>query len=517
MSTEERALLRSHDLGRDATYDVDDALSLAGGWSRYQAKLMMQSGIAMAVLSSHMLVPIFLVPLLHEAWDLSPVARGLISTTFFAGYMCGVFFWAGMSDSRGRRPAILASFTLGNAAGIASFLAPGIWSFLFLRFLCGVGIAGAKNGLFLLATEFATPDARAQVGAQVSYAWLAGLLFLVCVARLLRDLRPWRCLVLIYVPGVIVQIILPNLLPESPRYHLVSGQSDQALLSMLQVFRVNGVPPPDNFSLRPPPLSPVPVQLAADHSGRRRPSTSFDQLWSRSTRGRTLVLGLCQGSCTMVYYALCFDTRFNGQAGGLYLGALLGALIELPAYIILAPMTNRLGRKLSFSTFLALTTVCLFSLHLVSSSTSAGQSTSSGHSNGEADFDWLACILVLGGRFASVAAINVAYIAAAEIFPTSCRNSGIGWGTGCGRLGAMAAPAVMLGAANPLLLFALLSLVAAFLVWLLPESVGLALSDVHVAPGLAGRAHIHGVEPMHDGREKLNHGSHIIRAREACK
>ena len=195
----------------------------------------------------------------------------------------------------------------------------------------------------------------------------------------------------------------------------------------------------------------------------------------------------------MIFYAICFDTRFNGQAGGLYLGAMLGALIEFPAYVLLEPLANRAGRKLAFSACLALTALCLCGLHAVSGATYAladpsrarvqGASTSAA-SSAEVDasdpeqFNWVACMLVLGGRFASVAAVNVAYIVAAEIFPTSCRNSGIGWGTGCGRVGAIIAPAIMLGWPSPLLLFGGLSLLAAGLVWLLPESVGLELLDV---------------------------------------
>lgn len=503
MAAEKLALLSSPEDGGadDDEYDTDESLSAAGGWSTFQSRLMLQTGIAMAVLSMHMLMPIFLVPLLHEAWALSPFERGLISSVFFFGYLTGVFLWASVSDSRGRRPAIVIAFTLGNIAGIGSFCAPGFRSFSFMRFLCGVGVSGAKNGLFLLATEFATPDARSKVGAQVSYAWLAGLFLLVGVAWLLRDWRPWRWLVIAYVPALVVQIALPRLLPESPRYLLVAGHADRARLALLQVFKANGRAPPEPFRVRRPPAS-----LANEHSDRPAAST-FAQLWTRSTRTRTLLLGYCQGSCTMVFYAICFDTRFNGQAGGLYLGALLGALIELPAYLLLEPVTNRAGRKLAFSVCLFLTAACLLALHAVSAATyaaaeapppatanavaaAAGRpaavaSGAGSHADADAGFDWLSCVLVLGGRFASVAAINVAYIVAAEIFPTSCRNSGIGWGTGCGRVGAIFAPGVMFGMTRPLLLLALLSLSAAGLVWWLPESVGVALSDVPIAEGHA--------------------------------
>lgn len=73
-------------------------------------------------------------------------------------------------------------------------------------------------------------------------------------------------------------------------------------------------------------------------------------------------------------------------------------------------------------------------------------------------------------------------VVAAELFPTSCRNSAVGWGTACGRIGAMVAPPLMLAVASPLLLFMALSLAAACVVCFLPESVGTSLADVPSRP-----------------------------------
>jgi MFS family permease len=153
--------------------------------------------------ATHMLQPIFLVPLMD--WpDVSSVQVGLTSSLFFAGYAVGVFAWAAYSDGRGRRPTILASFLVGNLGGIGSFFAPTFHTFLALRCLCGFGVGGLKNAVFLLGTEFAPPAARAQVSALVSYFWLCGLLWLVGCAYLLQD-RSWRWLGLAHIPALLVQ------------------------------------------------------------------------------------------------------------------------------------------------------------------------------------------------------------------------------------------------------------------------------------------------------------------------
>jgi putative MFS transporter len=298
---------------------VDACLLRAGEWGAYQQHLMLTLGVLVAVLSAHMLAPIFLVPRLQLVWELSAVELGLISSLFFAGYFAGVFFWACVSDRFGRRPTILAAFTIGNAAGVACFAATSFWAFSLLRLVCGFGVAGSKNGTFLLLTEYATPRMRSRVGAYFSYFWLTGLLFLVLVAWLVRDWH-WRWLVLTYVPGIAIQLVLPRIVPESPRFALVSGGIEHARSLIVRVFKTNGRTPPDPLCLH----RPQPVE-----NDERRPS-ACSQLFSPQVRASTLALGTCQAVCTMAYYAITFDTRVQDAAGGLYLGALLGALIELP-------------------------------------------------------------------------------------------------------------------------------------------------------------------------------------------
>ena len=215
------------DMSDTAPLGVDDALERAGGWSTFQWRLMGALGACTSSAATHMLQPIFLVPLMD--WpDVSSVQVGLTSSLFFAGYAVGVFAWAAYSDGRGRRPTILASFLVGNLGGIGSFFAPTFHTFLALRCLCGFGVGGLKNAVFLLGTEFAPPAARAQVtgchchrhhrsrhlpdrpaarkqvSALVSYFWLCGLLWLVGCAYLLQD-RSWRWLGLAHIPALLVQ------------------------------------------------------------------------------------------------------------------------------------------------------------------------------------------------------------------------------------------------------------------------------------------------------------------------
>lgn len=70
-------------------------------------------------------------------------------------------------------------------------------------------------------------------------------------------------------------------------------------------------------------------------------------LGSARMRPATFAIGICQAVCTMTFYAITFSEQLNRTIGDLYLGALLGATIELPAYILLAPFTDYFGRQMS--------------------------------------------------------------------------------------------------------------------------------------------------------------------------
>jgi len=271
-------------LSIDAALTIDECLERAGGWSTYQQRLMLWLGACTAACSIHMLQPIFLLSTID--WPLTSIERGLITSVFFAGYAVGVFAWAHTSDQRGRRPTIIVALLVGNVGGVGSFFCPSLYPFLAMRCLCGFGVAGAKNSLFLLATEFAPPAERAPVTARISYAWVSGLFFLVAVAWSLRHAH-WRWLVVAHLPvrrppswrqpepspkptgcmrcrdlhhsltrahhptharrkrqGLLVQLLLPSVLPESPRFQLVAGDAARARHTVASIFKANGAPPP---------------------------------------------------------------------------------------------------------------------------------------------------------------------------------------------------------------------------------------------------------------------------------
>lgn len=125
-----------------------------------------------------------LVPVLLEAWGLSNSGAGLISGSFFAGYMAAVPVLVSLTDRVDARRVYLFATALSwtGALGFALF-AHGQWSAVALQALAGAGLAGTyMPGLKILSDHVHGPRQGRAVaiytssfgfGASLSL-WLAG-------------------------------------------------------------------------------------------------------------------------------------------------------------------------------------------------------------------------------------------------------------------------------------------------------------------------------------------------------
>ena len=67
----------------------------------------------------------------------------------FAGMMVGGYFWGSWSDIVGRRSCLITSLTVNALFGLASSLSPTYATFLFFRFMSGVGYVSHTCGYFI--------------------------------------------------------------------------------------------------------------------------------------------------------------------------------------------------------------------------------------------------------------------------------------------------------------------------------------------------------------------------------
>ena len=162
------------------------------------------------------------------AFAASPALMQNTLSAYLVGFaLCSLFIGA-VSDAVGRRPALLGGMALFAGASIAVLFAPNIWTFIFLRFIEGLGAGVGQvvtqasvrdrfsgldatwlNGM--IALIFALCPALAPVlGGQivVRFSWEAVFIFLALYALL---------------NAAVIYFFLPETLPEGRRTPFRAG------------------------------------------------------------------------------------------------------------------------------------------------------------------------------------------------------------------------------------------------------------------------------------------------------
>jgi len=165
---------------------------------------------------------------LREAFHLSSLMLGVVTSIALAGAACGAAVAGLLADRFGRRPVLLATAGIFVAGALVSALAGTLAVLLAGRLLVGIGIGGASMLTPLYLSEIAPARQR---GALVSLNQLAltlGILVSYLVGYAFAASGAWRWMLgLGGVPGVLLSIGM-LLLPETPRWLAGHGYPDRA-------------------------------------------------------------------------------------------------------------------------------------------------------------------------------------------------------------------------------------------------------------------------------------------------
>lgn len=179
--------------------------------------------------------------------------------------------------------------------------------------------------------------------------------------------------------------------------------------------------------------------------------------------------------------------------GSIYVQNCVSSLLEVPAYLLMAS-ADRIGRRRAWAAFLLVTTASLLLLAWLHpptppspSSAPLPNATADAHVGGALPPalppspspptpTTLLVALSLLARFGATGASAIVYVAAAEQWPTSCRNLGVNYGAACGRIGSVLAPLVTL-LPSPGAVLGVVGALAAVAVMALPETGGEAIPE----------------------------------------
>jgi putative MFS transporter len=175
------------------------------------------------------------------AWHLTFGESGVILLAAGVGAIPGAFFWGWMADRIGRRKVFIATALNFSLATGAMAFTPDQYGWLilaFFRFLVGIGVAGLVAVDLPLVQEFVPSSKRGWIGGLVtSTVSIGGALGAACGAYL-GPVIGWRGLFLIGLLPALFTLLIRAWVPESPRWLIRRGRSEEARRSIAWALQV---------------------------------------------------------------------------------------------------------------------------------------------------------------------------------------------------------------------------------------------------------------------------------------
>lgn len=353
----------------------------------------------------------FAAPALADDWALTPDRLGIVFSAGVFGMTLGAMFLAPLTDRIGRRTMIFRAVTVMGVSMLATAFVTSLWSMVVLRIITGLTIGAMLASLTSLVSEF-FPDRLRNMAIGILLAGypLGATLGGFLAAALIPDFG-WQGVFL--AGGVMTLCLVPLVLlylPESLHF-LMRRRPPSALLKMnavlvkLQLSALSQLPAAS--------AEPEPASVRSLLTEPRRRATL--QLWSS--------FFLCFGT---LYFLFSWIPKLLVDSGlpleqAIYAGIAfnLGGVV---GNICIGWASTRLGLQKSILYF-----------HLIAAS-------------GMVLFAYLpldiASLLLLTGiigLFQQGGFVGF-YMTAARLYPADIRTTGVGWGIGLGRFGAVIAP-----------------------------------------------------------------------------
>lgn len=359
----------------------------------------------------------FTAPALTEEWGISRAALGPVLAAALLGMALGATSIGPVGDRHGRKTALIICCLAMAVGSLASAFASGPVDMAIYRFITGIGLGGALPNSTALIFEFA-PRAWRQVVTSVALVGLPlGGMLGAALARWLIPEFGWQSLFIVgsALPALLA-VAMYALLPESPRY--LCGQPSRygelaKLLGRLDRLGQYGA------NLRY-------VGGAATEAGKATISALFTPGYRRDTL--TLWLIFFTNVFSVYFFFSWLPTVLSAAnlslsialSGSLYfnLGGVAGTIVS-------SAIIGRYGSKRILAVIATGSIVSVAAIG--ANAVFVGQGSVPG----------LMWTMAAAGACLNAVQIGM-FSVAANVYPTDCRSTGVGWAVAVSRFGSIA-------------------------------------------------------------------------------
>lgn len=372
----------------------------------------------------------------------------IAQSVFMLGVFTGAVVLGGLADKVGRKTVFCWSALLQLILGVAVAFAPEYISFLVLRYLLGIfGSAGSYITGFVLTMELVGSNYRTICGVTFQAIFACGVMLVAGWGALIQDR-----MMLQIVYGLHGALLIAHwwIMDESPRWLWNQGRFQESIDIVAKALKMNREPSLDKTYYASKTKS---SDVASSGS---QPSANLSDLFKTpNLRKKTLNVCVNWFANSLVYYGLSLGT--GNLPGNPFMILFINAVVEIPSYIAVVLLLDKLGRR-SITSFLMLLggICCIVAVQMVKGST-------------------LTTTIVMMGKLFIAGSFAVIYNYSAELFPTVVRNSAMGLGSMCARLSGALCPLIALldsfDPKVPAMIFGAVSILSGFWTLFLPETM----------------------------------------------
>ncbi|XP_026498619.2 organic cation transporter protein-like isoform X1 [Vanessa tameamea] len=333
-------------------------------------------------------------------WDLvcdRATLTNLAEVVFLIGVGIGGVLGGWISDKFGRKKILIGMMLAQSLLAIVSLLMQSYLQYVLVRLVMGLVSVSVVYAAFVLSVELVG-------GAWVTIAGVCNFfplpLAYIIVSLLSMVLPNWRDLQLaLSLPGCFL-LVLWFVLPESPRWLLSVGRTQEAKMVLEKASKFNKK---DN-------IADIDKLLTLNKSEIRTEEPSVLMLFKGYLLKRTFCLFIIWFSMTIAYYGLLLNIgKFN--LGNLHITSIILAAVEIPAIALSIPILFKAGRRIPIFVSMVVCGLACVASEVFSISF---------------EDNWIIISCLMLGKFA-IASTNIMMpIFTAELYPTIIRNLGVG-------------------------------------------------------------------------------------------
>ncbi|NHE55460.1 sugar porter family MFS transporter [Cyclobacterium plantarum] len=203
---------------------------------------------------------------IQEVWNLSDWSHGLAVAIALYGTVIGALFGGIPADRYGRKTSLIWIGVLYFVSALGSAVAPEVNSFMFFRFIGGIGVGASSVVAPMYISEISPAKNRGQLVALFQFNLVFGIL-VAYFSNYLIDIsitvNSWRWMLGVEAIPALIYTLLVLKVPQSPRWLIAKKDDFETAEKILQRTDPEGVDEAIRLALEEKKLTRVKVGFMA--------------------------------------------------------------------------------------------------------------------------------------------------------------------------------------------------------------------------------------------------------------